>query len=331
MNNNQGLISIIVPVYKVEQFLSRCVESLFAQSYKNIEVILIDDDSPDNCPQLCDNYSKDFERITTIHLKDSGFGVSGARNAGIENAKGEYITFVDSDDFAHKELLSTLKKALDSDPEISMSICSYQKVTDNTELIYPIQTDDFKLINNVEAMDLLIEDQHMSAVWGKLYKRTIFDNLRFPIGKFSEDIFLMPFILQNAKKIAFTPSPLYYYYQDNDSLCRAKFNYHMLDQLDALAVWKEHVAINCPNLLDKVNAHFFSSVINICQYLAIKKDEYGMNKFTYYKSKINSDFKYIILSEYISTNNKVKTMLLKTGLFLPFFKLISFLNIKKYE
>ena len=112
MNDKIGLISVIVPVYKVEKYLSRCIESILAQTYKNIEILLIDDDSPDNCPKICDDYSLNYSNIKTIHLKNSGIGVSGARNAGLDNVNGDYIAFVDSDDYVHCELFSQLHNLL---------------------------------------------------------------------------------------------------------------------------------------------------------------------------------------------------------------------------
>ena len=114
--DNRGLISVIVPVYKVEKYLNRCVDSLLAQTYDNIEIILVDDDSPDNCPIICDEYSRKYPNITTIHLKNSGIGVSGARNAGLDHSNGEYIAFVDSDDYINSELFFKLYKLFDIYP-----------------------------------------------------------------------------------------------------------------------------------------------------------------------------------------------------------------------
>ena len=331
MNDKKGLISIIVPVYKAEKYLSRCVESILAQSYRNFEIILIDDDSPDSCPRLCDDYSNQFANIITIHLKDSGIGVSGVRNAGIEAAKGEYITFVDSDDFINNELLMTLKKAIDFDSEVSMSFCSYQKVSGNMTNSDSLSLDDVKLIDDLEAMDLIIEDQNKSAVWGKLYKKSIFEDLRFPIGKHNEDMFLMPFIFHKAQKIAYSSKRLYYYFQDSESLCRSQFNYNMLDMVDAISKWRDIVSINYSILQVKVDCHYFSALINSCQYLVQKKDEYGINKYRDYKHEILNNLELILKSSYITNNNKLKAFLFKLGLFRFCFCSISFIGLKKYD
>uniref|UniRef100_UPI00404AFC07 glycosyltransferase family 2 protein n=1 Tax=Flavobacterium sp. TaxID=239 RepID=UPI00404AFC07 len=186
------LITVIVPVYKVEKYLHRCVESILSQTYKNIEILLIDDDSPDNCPEICDAYARDYSNIKSVHLKNSGIGVSGARNAGLDNATGDYITFIDSDDYVHKDLLKILITNLRSDPSVKMAMASCQKVTEDTKQFEQIEENNVSLLSDLEAFNLLIEDQNKSALWSKLFERTIFDQLRFPVDKHNEDMFLMP-------------------------------------------------------------------------------------------------------------------------------------------
>ena len=331
MNDKKGLISIIVPVYKAEKYLSRCVESILAQSYKNFEIILIDDDSPDSCPRLCDDYSKQFENIITHHLKNSGIGVSGARNAGIDAAKGEYLTFIDSDDYVNKDLLKFLKTILDSNPTAGMAMSSYQKVTDDTKIFENIIESKVLLLSDLEIMNMLIEDQNNSALWSKLFKSEIFNHLRFPVGKHNEDMFLMPFLIQKSHRIAFCPIPIYYYFQGNESLCRSKFNYSMLDIIDAIEVWKNQIKMRYPSLIYKVRSHYYTTVFNISQYLANKDDTKAKDKFSYFQQKINANFFFILGSKYISLNNKFKLFLFKTKLFRPFFRLLRALNIKNYQ
>lgn len=332
MVEGKELITVIVPVYKVEKYLSRCVESILNQTYQNIEILLIDDDSPDNCPQICDAYAKDYPNIKSIHLKNSGIGVSDARNTGLNNAKGDYIAFVDSDDYIHRDLFLKLICAIEKNPEVNLAIASYQKITGDTQIDESsLPSTDVIFLNDMGAMNLIIEDQNMTAVWSKLYRRSVFENLRFPTGKHNEDMFLMPFILQEASKIAYSPLPLYYYYQDNESLCRSKFNYNMLDMLEALNGWNKFVAVKYPSLLKKVKSHYYTSVLNSCQYLANKKDSIGVERFEYYQSEINAEFSILIKSKFLSASNKLKLILLKIKLFKLFFCLLNRLNIKIYE
>lgn len=331
MINRKGLISVIVPVYKVENYLSRCIESILSQSYKNIEILLIDDDSPDNCPQICDNYARDYINIKTIHLENSGFGASCARNVGLDNAKGDFIAFVDSDDYIHEELFSILIQAIESHPLSNVAIASYQKVTSDTIEYDLIESNTSVLLDAKDAMNLIIEDQYLTALWSKLFNKSVFENLRFPLNKHNEDMFLMPFIFQKASRIVYTPQPLYYYFQDNESLCRSTFNYNMLDMLDALFMWKEHVALYYPSLLNKVTFHYYSAVINSCQYLSTKNDSKGVERFEYYQSELNVKFNELIKSKFLSFNNKMKIILFKIRLFKPFFRLLNNLNIKIYK
>lgn len=331
MNNKDDLISVIVPVYKVEKYLDRCVTSILNQSYTNFEIILVDDESPDNCPKMCDDYAARYDNIVAIHLKNSGIGVSGARNAGVETAKGKYITFIDSDDFAHNELLSVLKKAIDSVPQVQMSMCSYKRAFDLPKELDPVNYTEVELINDMKAMDMLITDQTRSAVWGKLYARELFDGIRFPVGRHNEDMFVIPLLIQKAKRITLAPQELYFYFQDSESLCRSTFNYNMLDMIEAISFWKEHVVLNYPELVEKVNSHYFSSIINSCQYLVYKKDEYGMKKYDNYESILLDNYHKILRSNFITKNNKIKTILLRLGLFRFFFRTATFLNLKKYE
>lgn len=331
MKNSKDLISVIIPVYKVEKYLRRCIESILVQTYSNFEIILIDDDSPDCCPRLCDQYSKQYTNIHTIHIKDSGIGVSDVRNAGLDFARGNYITFIDSDDYVHKDLLKILKEALDSHPTSGMAMSSYQKVTENTKKYEEIIDMQVTSLNGFEAFNLLVDDQNKSALWSKLFKRVIFDELRFPKDKHNEDMFVMPFILQKAKQIVYVPQPIYYYFQDNDSLCRSEFNYNKLDMIEALSIWQKYISIHHPGLSVKFNSHFFSTLLNFCQYLAIRKDVFGSQKFKYYEATLINNFYEIIKSSYISKNNKIKMVLLRMRLFKFYFNLVNFFGIQSYK
>ena len=332
MIEENSLISIIVPVYKVEKYLRRCVDSILAQSYQNIEILLIDDDSPDNCPQICDTYARDYQNITSIHLKNSGIGVSLARNTGLENAKGEFIAFVDSDDFIHRDLFSNLINLFEQYSNINIAMASYLKTTGDSQFVESSFTaTDVKFLDDVGAMKLIIDDQNMTAVWSKLFRKSVFENLRFPVGKHNEDMFLMPFIFKKARNIAYISQPLYYYYQANESLCRSTFNYNMLDMLDALSLWNKHVSLEYPSLINVAKSHYFNTAINICQYLANKTDHFGKEKFNFFQTKINSEFTDLIKSDFISINNKIKIVLFKIRLFKPVFKVIHSLNILRYD
>lgn len=223
------LVSIIVPIYNVEKYLNRCIITLVNQSFKNIEIILVDDGSPDNCSSICDSWIKKDTRIKVIH-KENG-GLSDARNAGIKIAKGDYLCFVDSDDYVHKDyikVLFELCQKYDSD----ISVCRNYKVTGDEDYNKELpKGNDFT--SNSE--DFIYKKKHFYCVaWGKLYKRKIFNNIRYPKGKIHEDVAVIYKILYEAKKIAFTDLKLYYYFVNPKSIMREAYSIKHLDILDNL-------------------------------------------------------------------------------------------------
>lgn len=217
------LITIVVPIYKVEDYLHRCVNSLLEQTYKNLEIILVNDGSPDGCGAICDEYAKFDDRIKVIH-KTNG-GLSDARNAGIEAAQGNYISFVDSDDWVHQEFISNLYKLLVK-TNSDISICNFIK-TSSESINLEITTGDTFQFNNYESLKQLTNDKYyiqMVVAWGKLYKRSLFDNIRFPIGRVHEDEFITYKLLYKANKVVLTTSQLLYYWQRQDSIMGSGFN-----------------------------------------------------------------------------------------------------------
>ena len=191
----QPLISVIVPVYKVEEYLPRCIDSILAQTYKNLEIILVDDGSPDKCPAICDEYAKKDSRIKVIHKKNGG--VSSARNAGLEAAKGDYIFFVDSDDIITKEALSCLyEKARDADIEL---------VVGGITQVYPSRNiaeegEDIELKGSTEALEDLFFGKTFSGCYAKLFRAKLAKSRRFePKYKIAEDYYYLFQVMRNIK------------------------------------------------------------------------------------------------------------------------------------
>lgn len=225
------LISIVVPVYKVENYLHRCVDSILAQTFADYELILVDDGSPDNCGQICDEYAEKDSRIKVIHKQNGG--LSDARNAGIdwcfENSDFEWITFIDSDDWVHPEYLERLYQAV-IDTGCSVSVCSY-KNTSQTR-IDPLDRFQVKVYNT----ERFYCEKNVNSVvaWGKLYAKECFNDIRYPVGKLHEDEFTTYKIIFRYNDIAFLESKLYYYYVNNDSITKSKWNPKRLDALYAV-------------------------------------------------------------------------------------------------
>lgn len=320
MSNSEHLISIVIPVYKVEKYLRRCIESVLSQTYKYYELILVNDGSPDACPKICDEYASLHKNITVVHKENEG--VSAARNSGIELAKGKYITFIDSDDFVDKSFLEVLVSALEIN-NVAISMCSYLRVTDSFQPIKSNENEHTHIfINDMEAMDMLLDDQSKCAPWGKLYDIKLFDDVRFPVGKIMEDMFVMPTIFKKAKCLAIISQELYYYNQEGESITRSNFNYNKLDMVDAASFWQKHTGLYYPDLLEKASIHFFTVLINNCMYLTKAKDSYGKLKYNDYKNEILNSYNYIINSTYTTRNTKIKVVFLKFNLFRLFTRIL---------
>lgn len=228
-------ISIIVPIYMVENYLSECIESIIHQTYSNLEIILVNDGSTDKCPQICEDYAKRDSRIVVIN-KPNG-GLSDARNAGIDYATGEYLMFVDSDDYIALNMVELLYNVL-KDVDADMSICNFKYVSDELDV-------DFKNCNLpikdeiLTGKDILLKKmfQHRGGYWviacNKLYKRKLFENVRFAIGKIHEDEFIIHQILLQCQRVACVSEMLYFYRQRNTSIIGQAVSLKRLDAVEA--------------------------------------------------------------------------------------------------
>lgn len=216
----RDLISIIVPVYKVEEYLPKCVESIRKQTYKNLEIILVDDGSPDNCGMLCEQYAKEDDRIKVIH-KPNG-GLSDARNAGIDIATGRYISFVDSDDFIHPQMMELLLEAVKHE-DADIGVCSWKSVKDGENEEYKeYHIEKYENTDGRKIQDIYFEQSDLriayTVAWAKLIKRELYDNIRYPKGLLHEDEYTTYKILYRADKIAYINIPMYYYLSRGNSI-----------------------------------------------------------------------------------------------------------------
>ena len=225
------LISIIIPVYKVEKYLEKCIESVLKQTYTNLQIILVDDGSPDSCGKICDEYAKKDPRIEVIHKVNGG--LSDARNVGIAKAKGKYIGFVDSDDYIKEdmyEILINLIKEYDAD----VSICNLYDVIDGKEYIRNNENG-IQEYSRLEILkEVLLDKNIQSYAWNKLYKKELFDEIKYPIGKKYEDIGTTFYVFEKCNKIVVTSEPEYYYLKRSDSLVNNVTESTVLDYTDII-------------------------------------------------------------------------------------------------
>lgn len=222
------LISVIIPVYKVEAYLHTCVESVRAQTYKNIEIILVDDGSPDSCPQICDNYAAQDARIRTIHKKNGG--LSSARNAGIEAARGNFIAFLDSDDLWSPLFLERLYRAI-IQTGADFSVCLFRRFDDESTLCTPAPSD-ILCLTQQEAFKCLFNsrNENMVVAPNKLYHARLFRHVRYPLGRLHEDEAVIHRIIGDTQKIAWLEEAHYFYRQTPDSITSAGFSLKRLDE-----------------------------------------------------------------------------------------------------
>lgn len=219
----QPLISVIVPIYKVEAYLERCVESIRNQTYRNLEIILVDDGSPDRCGEMCNQLAAQDPRIRTIHKVNGG--LSSARNAGLDSMTGDYVAFVDSDDYISTDMIQRLFDVL-QEHDAQISCCGIERVNEHGHVGYfNPQTSDFLVLETHQALgELLYNNRITNSLCDKLYRAEIFDGLRMTEGIIYEDYDVMYRCIYRAERIIYLGEPLYYYFQSQDSILRSEFS-----------------------------------------------------------------------------------------------------------
>ena len=288
----KDLISVIVPIYNVEKYLTKCLDSIINQTYKNLEIILVDDGSPDNCPKICDEYAKRDKRIKVIHKKNQG--VSVARNVGIESSEGKYICFVDSDDFISNDFLTKLINKIKEENSDAV-ICDYYTYKNDKEYKH-INKNWKKIVCNDLSMYFGNLRNVHRAVWAALYKKNIIKDLRFnPELKIAEDFLFLLQVLKNAEKISYVNECLYYYFINNDSVMRTKnenyYNY-IIDGLMRCKEELEKLGYETKSIEFEIYITAclgYASITNYSKYAEFEK----FNKRSNYKKflKYNKDFK----------------------------------------
>lgn len=243
------LISVIVPVYKVEKYLDQCISSIVNQTYKNIELILVDDGSPDRCPDICDVWGEKDKRIKVIHQQNSGGGQ--ARNRALDVASGEMIAFVDSDDYISPIMFEFLHDQFLDDVDIVE--CNFCEVHDGNAL-FDNKDDPFEtqVFTAEEAMIENIEDHiFRQLIWNKIYRKSVIKNVRFPIGKKIDDEFWTYQVLGNARKLVYTNKTLYAYRQQDNSVMHLLSTDKRLEAIEAKIQRHEYICENMPALETK--------------------------------------------------------------------------------
>ena len=220
-------VSIIVPVYMGAQWLPRCIDSIVGQTNKNLEIILVDDGSPDNSGDICEKYATNDSRIKVVH-KDNG-GLSDARNAGINEANGNYIMFVDEDDYIHPQMVDIMLQTM-LHTEADIVVCDFQAVPDNKEVDYQniVPREQRICFEGQEIMNQLYYRNLLTVVaWNKMYKKSVFLQHRYIKGRVHDDESAIHYFLHDCQKIVYINQKLYYYVQREGSITsKRKWNYY---------------------------------------------------------------------------------------------------------
>lgn len=241
------MLTVIIPVYKVENTFDRCVESIIGQTYSQLEIILVDDGSPDSCPEMCEQWAKRDTRIKVIH-KENG-GLSSARNAALDIAQGEYITFVDSDDYIDRNTYINVMKNFTTDVDIvEYPIWKFY----GSKKQYKIYFNN-TIYNNYYEYWINEKAYEHSYVCNKIYRRCIFEKVRFPVGKVFEDIYTVPFLLKKANAIKTINTGLYYYCDNSKSITNTSGGEGLNQLLNA----------NLKHFAPIINENYYIFVLNI--------------------------------------------------------------------
>ena len=284
---NNKLITVIVPVYNVEQYLNRCIDSIINQSYKNLEIILVDDGSNDNSGLICDDYANNDNRIKVIH-KING-GLSDARNAGLKVMSGDYIMFVDSDDFIDLDMVQILFNDLIKNKS-DISICTFNSIINNEKRPFLFEKKYF-VVSGVDKFYYLYNEYSGITVSScmKLFSAKLFKNVFFEVGKIHEDEIIILDLLKSAKSISYVLEPLYNYEMRDGSITK-KFDFRKIDLLPYIDLRIDYFkSINCNTLVEKTVYKKLSILLTLLiDYYRYDDSHLDDNDFVKVKSNIKS-------------------------------------------
>lgn len=321
MKNDDILVSVIIPAYNAEKYLGFCLDTVIAQTHKKLEIIVINDGSKDNTDKICDEYAEKDSRIRVIHQENRG--VAFARNVGLDEAAGEYIAFIDSDDYVKSNYIEVLLKTCTencSNITICKSIDTYKRELFDLPVSYNVRTyESMFLLQNISYLDVCYE-----VVISMIFHKSVFDDLRFPVGLIYEDSYIYYDLIKNAGKITFIDTILYYYYLSSNSIMRSDFSVKKYDILTSyekkLEVLKRN---NCKQSYQIVSRDYLYTVS-------------GMIGQTKYCDKFTAEFKKDKIKELRKKYRELKGINKNNPYFKGRFKLVSdllylFPIIKKFH
>ena len=310
-NYGNELISIIVPVYNVEKYLEKCVNSIVNQTYKNLEIILVDDGATDSSGKLCDELAKIDNRIKVYH-KENG-GLSDARNYGVERATGDYIGFVDSDDYIDAEMYEKLYEAIKKE-NADVAECNLKIIYPNRVELYTNEKY-FKVCTKQEYLEEYLKiEKVFGSVWTKLIKSDIAKKLVFPKGKLYEDTYYAYDLINVADSYVIMDAPYYNYFMRENSITNSKFNPRIFDLIEIVEKFHKTTYKHYPGLKEEADCRkmyaYFSVLNSILLEDKFKNNSYYLKIINYFKG----NYKTILKNKYINRNRKLSVILIKLNI-----------------
>lgn len=286
MNNNQPLVSVIVPIYNVQDYLEKCFDSIKTSSYKNIEIILVDDGATDSCPEICDRLKETDDRVKVVHKKNGG--LSSARNAGFEAASGEYICFIDSDDYIKHDMIEKLlKKALEYNADVVQ--CGYCKVGENGEKYGAVASENVLLDTNKKVLDAFFKDgSYNVVVWNKIYRRELIEGISFVEGKNNEDNMFDADIFVRIQRAYLMKDIGYMYLQRGSSIMGGAFTPKKMDAFYALKYMMKRGREHYPEYIKYIKKLVCLDAFYIDYLICANKSE---KEYSEYRTTIGNEFR----------------------------------------
>lgn len=299
-------ISVIVPVYKVEKYIHKCVDSILHQTFSDMEVILVDDGTPDKCGEICDDYAKKDSRVTVVH-KENG-GLSDARNAGMPLAKGNYIIFIDSDDYIETDMLEYMYQRL-VEAKADMATCGlYEVYADRIE--QQEEGRDF-VCSGEEAFRCILQGHTIRGeIWNKLIRRSCIEDLRFPKGKLYEDIYFTVDMMQRIQTVAVGTKPKYYYLHREDSITGQAYRPQLYDIIEGYTKNYQEVQKHFPALMEEAECLWLWSRFIVLDKMLLEEHYQKIDGYQEMVSFIRKHIGSILKNKFFNTHRKISAIVL---------------------
>lgn len=307
------VLSIIVPVYRVEKYLRKCVDSILSQTFKDFELILVDDGSPDSCGKICDEYAMLDSRIRVIHQANKG--LSAARNAGLDICKGKFIAFVDSDDYIEPNMYEILIRNIIKH-NTDIAVCGIKNYFDNKPQNNETEScESFKemVLTKEQCFDMIFSKNDIITVvaWNKVYRREVFSNIRYPEGQIYEDIYVIVDILSQCNAVFVTAAKLYNYRRHNGSISGSKYNDREIDRIISSEKNYSFFKAYYPQYLEHVKAYLCTSYFLVLGKMVMDFDEAKPEDMKFIVNKLNDKIIFVLKSNEFTLRRKLSAIALR--------------------